>query len=135
MPFVYFFFSSTGYEMTGQRAVDMWYEEIKDYSFGNPGFSSGTGHFTQVVWIGSQEVGVAKVSNANGTQYVVARYYPPGNVLGRFPENVKRKGSKISKDAGKRTEQSRGKPTGGNVRVTAKTGGDQDKPRKFQWHQ
>jgi len=121
---------ASGYEMTGQRAVDMWYEEIKDYSFGNPGFSSGTGHFTQVVWIGSQEMGVAKASNANGTQFVVARYSPAGNVLGRFPENVKPKGSKISKDAGKQTEQPRGKPTGhGNVHVTIKTGGDKDKPQ------
>ena len=121
--------------MTGQRAVDMWYEEIKDYSFGNPGFASGTGHFTQVVWIGSQEMGVAKASNANGTQFVVARYSPAGNVLGRFPENVKPKGSKISKDAGKPKEQPRGRPTGhGNVHVTVKTGGDKDKPRRFQLH-
>ena len=97
--------SFQGYELTGQRAVDMWYEEIKDYNFGNPGFSSGTGHFTQVIWVGSQEVGVAKASNANGTQFVVARYYPAGNVLGRFPENVQPKGSKISKNAGKKTEQ------------------------------
>lgn len=133
---VNFFVSSKGYEMTGQRAVDMWYEEIKDYSFGNPGFSSGTGHFTQVVWVGSQEMGVAKASNANGTQFVVARYSPAGNVLGRFPENVKPKGSKISKDAGKPTEQPRGKPTGrGNVHVTVKTGGDNDKPRKFKLHE
>ena len=82
--------------MSGQRAVDMWYEEIKDYSFRNPGFSSGTGHFTQVIWIDSVEMGVAKATNAKGTQFVVARYNPPGNVLGSFPENVKPKGSKTS---------------------------------------
>lgn len=34
------------------------YSEIKDYNFGNPGFSQGTGHFTQVVWKGSTEIGV-----------------------------------------------------------------------------
>lgn len=121
---------ASGYELTGQRAVDMWYEEIKDYNFGNPGFSSGTGHFTQVIWVGSQEVGVAKASNANGTQFVVARYYPAGNVLGRFPENVQPKGSKISKNAGKKTEQPRGsRPVGGKVQVTVNTKGATDKPQ------
>ena len=121
-----FFFLTVGYEMSGQRAVDMWYEEIKDYSFRSPGFSSGTGHFTQVVWIDSVEVGVAKASNANGTQFVVARYNPPGNVLGHFPQNVKPKGSKMST----RSEQpARGKATSGKVYVTTKTPLN-DKPRK-----
>ena len=30
-------------DLTGQRATDMWYDEIKDYDFNNPGFSQGTG--------------------------------------------------------------------------------------------
>merc|ERR1712013_556949 len=34
----------------GQRSVDSWYSEIKDYKFENPGYSQETGHFTQVVW-------------------------------------------------------------------------------------
>lgn len=37
-----------GSELTGQKTVDMWYEEVKDYNFSRPGFSSKTGHFTQV---------------------------------------------------------------------------------------
>ena len=77
-------------------------------------------------------MGVAKASNANGTQFVVARYYPAGNVLGRFPENVQPKGSKISKNAGKKTEQPRGsRPVGGKVQVTVNTKGATDKPREF----
>ena len=122
-------FPSPGYEMSGQRAVDMWYEEIKDYSFKNPGFSSGTGHFTQVIWIDSVEMGVAKATNAKGTQFVVARYNPPGNVLGSFPENVKPKGSKISE----RSQQPYGKRPGGKtVTVTTPlTGEASEKPRKF----
>ena len=107
----------------------MWYEEIKDYSFRNPGFSSGTGHFTQVIWIDSVEMGVAKATNAKGTQFVVARYNPPGNVLGSFPENVKPKGSKISE----RSQKPYGKRPGGKtVTVTTPlTGEATNKPRKF----
>ena len=72
----------------------MWYDEIKDYNFSKPGFSSNTGHFTQVVWVDSVELGVGKATSKNGMQFVVARYYPPGNILGRFPDNVKGSGSK-----------------------------------------
>ena len=90
-------FSFTGYELGGQRAAEMWYEEIKDYNFRNPGFKSATGHFTQLIWVGSRDVGIAKAVGKNGAHFVVARYYPAGNVLGQFPENVKPKGSKMSK--------------------------------------
>lgn len=72
----------------------MWYDEIKDYNFDNPGHFGGTGHFTQVVWVASQEMGVAKAGEGSGTQYVVARYSPAGNLMGHYPENVKPKGTK-----------------------------------------
>lgn len=86
-----------GGDLPGRRAAEMWYEEIKDYRFAKPSFNSKTGHFTQVVWIGSREFGVAKATAKNGAQYVVARYFPAGNVVGQFPENVKPSGSKVSK--------------------------------------
>jgi len=49
----------------------------------------GTGHFTQLVWKGSKQLGVG-IAFANGgkTAVVVANYYPPGNYLGQFPQNV-----------------------------------------------
>lgn len=79
----------------------MWYDEIKDYNFDNPGNFGGTGHFTQVVWAGSSEMGVAKAGEGDGTQYVVARYSPAGNVMGQFKENVHPKGTKAPKEEGK----------------------------------
>lgn len=109
-----------GYELDGKRSSEMWYEEIKKYRFNNPGFSSGTGHFTQLVWVGSREMGVAKAQSPSGAQYVVARYYPAGNVLGSFPANVKPKGAKIDRNA-----KAAGKQAGGG-----RAAPESNKPRK-----
>ena len=70
------------------ETVVRWYNEINDYKFDRPGFAKGTGHFTQVVWAASRELGVA-TATANGKVYVVANYDPPGNYVGRYPDNVK----------------------------------------------
>ena len=82
-----------GAELTGRKATDMWYEEQDKYRYNTPGFSTGTGHFTQIVWAASREMGAGKAASATGSQFVVARYNPPGNVVGQFPENVKPKGA------------------------------------------
>lgn len=76
---------------TAQSACDMWYNEITDYDFNNPGFTGSTGHFTQVVWKGSQKFGAGIATDAAGSTYVVGRYSPPGNISnpGYFADNVK----------------------------------------------
>ncbi|RDD40428.1 Golgi-associated plant pathogenesis-related protein 1 [Trichoplax sp. H2] len=83
-----FVYSSDGKNVTGEQIVNMWYDEIKDYNFKNATFSSGTGHFTQVVWVGSKEVGVGISSTPDGKVFVVANYLPAGNMMGQFAENV-----------------------------------------------
>ncbi|WP_406238436.1 CAP family protein [Nocardia sp. NBC_01009] len=82
---------------TGFSATKAWYDEIKDYDFDAPtGFSSQTGHFTQVVWKASTKLGVGVACNTGGEggQYVVAQYNPAGNMMGNnnqyFRENVQR---------------------------------------------
>lgn len=79
-----------GAQLTGRKVTDMWYEEHDKYNYSNPGFSSTTGHFTQIVWQNSKEMGAGKAVSSSGAQFVVARYQPPGNVRGQFPENVKK---------------------------------------------
>ena len=78
----------SGQVMTGKFMTDMWYNEINDYDFKNPGFTGGTGHFTQVVWKGSKELGVGVAQAKDGTYYAVANYYPAGNDVDSFPKNV-----------------------------------------------
>lgn len=74
-----------------EAAVIGWYSEIEDYSYDSPGFSSGTGHFTQVVWAGSTSVGCGIATCSSGQSNVVVvscNYSPPGNYSNRYEENV-----------------------------------------------
>lgn len=80
-----------------KQPVDSWYSEVKDYNFSRPGFSSRTGHFTQVVWLGSTEVGCGKAESRSGGTYVVCNYNPPGNYMRQFRENVLPKGATSQK--------------------------------------
>lgn len=73
-------------------ATKMWYDEVTNpgYNFSSPGFSSGTGHFTQVVWKASTELGCG-ISGV----YVVCRYCNEGGNMtmpGWFEKNVLPKG-------------------------------------------
>ncbi len=70
-------------------ATTLWYNEVSKYNFNQPGFSSACGHFSQLVWKGTQKVGFGYASK-NGRTIVVANYYPAGNVINRFAENVLR---------------------------------------------
>ena len=65
-----------------------WYDEIKDYDF-TTGQSKGgvIGHFTQLVWKVSKEVGFG-IAMDNENVYTVANYYPGGNFNNLYLENV-----------------------------------------------
>lgn len=67
--------------------VDMWYDEIKLYKFPNGGFSMQTGHFTQVVWRSTKQVGCGHVT-CKGNDIYVCNYDPPGNWEGKYRSEV-----------------------------------------------
>ncbi|HEX5060544.1 MAG TPA: CAP domain-containing protein [Kofleriaceae bacterium] len=67
--------------------VAMWYDEIKLYKFPNGGFSARTGHFTQVVWRSTQQVGCGHVE-CNGNDIYVCTYDPAGNWEGQYRQEV-----------------------------------------------
>jgi pathogenesis-related protein 1 len=69
--------------------TDAWYDEASSYNYDSPGFSSTTGHFTQVVWKATTRLGCG--SNAGcGMKTYVCRYTPQGNVIGDFQNQVGR---------------------------------------------
>ena len=66
---------------TGYDPVDAWYDEIKDYDFQTHKSKNGNqvGHFTQLIWKDSKEIGIGYYCNNNKKCCVVANYYPGGN--------------------------------------------------------
>ena len=80
-------------------AADSWYAEIDDYDMATgsskPDATGAIGHFTQMVWKSSVEVGCGVNLNCNNkfgggfyNSAVVCRYSPPGNWVGEYTEEV-----------------------------------------------
>lgn len=69
------------------------YAEEALHQYGKEPTTLKTGHFTQVVWRDSTELGVGMARNRNGEVYVVCNYNPAGNFLGSFTDNVLPSGS------------------------------------------
>ncbi|XP_012694483.1 GLI pathogenesis-related 2, like [Clupea harengus] len=78
------------YDQSGKDVCERWYNEVQQYHFNRPGFTSGTGHFTAMVWKSSCKLGVGKAVASDGSTFVVARYTPAGNIVnqGHFETNV-----------------------------------------------
>ncbi|KAL4948287.1 CAP domain-containing protein [Aspergillus filifer] len=106
---------------TSLSSITAWADEAAHYDFSKPtGFTKETGHFTQLVWKSTKQVGCAAVdcgvtdlrgASGNGRAqgwYVVCEYLPGGNVVGAtdtrgggdknmyFKDNVQEKVRKIN---------------------------------------
>lgn len=70
-----------------EKSMSAWFDEKSKYNWGAATFSENTGHFTQMIWKGTTQVGCAQSKCSNGN-YLVCEYNPRGNVLGKFAQNV-----------------------------------------------
>ena len=70
-----------------EEMCETWYSESKNYDFNINKFQKGTGHFTQLIWKETKEVGFG--FKFDGDNFCgVAYYNPAGNILGEFTKNV-----------------------------------------------
>ena len=84
-----FYTTATDSLTSARNASQLWYEEIELYTY-SPILSGENdfyeiGHYTQMVWENTTEVGMAMAVSKSGKTYVVARYSPGGNYVGEYP--------------------------------------------------
>ncbi|CAG7823010.1 unnamed protein product [Allacma fusca] len=80
------YFTTVGPVVTGKAACEAWYNEGRNYNWKSVGKQKGANHFTQLIWKGTQKLGMAMSTGQYGI-YIVAEYSPPGNVDGKYPQN------------------------------------------------
>lgn len=83
--------TSSGPGITAKDAAKEWYDEVCSHNFYDQAYQDKSGHFSQLVWNATRELGVGK---AMGTKFgmnctfIVARYRPLGNIGSEFAHDV-----------------------------------------------
>ncbi|WP_139325022.1 CAP domain-containing protein [[Limnothrix rosea] IAM M-220] len=70
-----------------EQVVNLWGNEVADYDYQTNRCAPGKmcGHYTQLVWEETTEVGCGMVRKDNGWEIWVCNYDPPGNYVGERP--------------------------------------------------
>ena len=77
-------FEITGANALPAQVVDEWADESRNYNYRSNGCRGVCGHYTQIVWRDTKEVGCA-VARGRGSEVWVCNYDPPGNWVGKRP--------------------------------------------------
>lgn len=77
-------FSATGQSADVDAVVGAWAEEVKDYNPKTNRCRGVCGHYTQIVWRASRQVGCG-MATCGDTEVWVCNYDPPGNFVGQKP--------------------------------------------------
>jgi uncharacterized protein YkwD len=77
-------FEIAGAAASPTQVVNAWAAEYRNYDYNSNRCSAVCGHYTQIVWRDTKEVGCA-VARGGGREVWVCNYDPPGNWVGRRP--------------------------------------------------
>jgi uncharacterized protein YkwD len=77
-------FTITGGSASSAEVVQAWAAESRDYDYNSNRCHGVCGHYTQIVWAGTRQVGCA-VARGGGREVWVCDYDPPGNWVGQRP--------------------------------------------------
>jgi pathogenesis-related protein 1 len=77
-------FEITGAPASPAQVVNAWAAESRNYDYNSNRCRGVCGHYTQIVWSDTKEVGCA-VARGGGSEVWVCNYDPPGNWVGQRP--------------------------------------------------
>ncbi|HEV8413860.1 MAG TPA: CAP domain-containing protein [Bryobacteraceae bacterium] len=77
-------FEIAGASASPAQVVEAWAAESRNYDYKSTHCRGVCGHYTQIVWGGTKEVGCA-VARGGGLEIWVCNYDPPGNWAGQRP--------------------------------------------------
>jgi pathogenesis-related protein 1 len=77
-------YALVGGKSTPEAVVKVWTSESADYDYKTNHCRTACGHYTQVIWHGTKEVGCA-VARRGSREIWVCEYAPPGNYVGERP--------------------------------------------------
>ena len=77
-------FAIHGASATPEEVVDAWASESRDYDYRSNRCSKMCGHYTQLVWVSTKQVGCGVARNSRREVWV-CEYNPPGNYIGKRP--------------------------------------------------
>lgn len=80
-------FGGSGTTYTALFASQDWYSEKQKYTYGILTDANwyAMGHYTQMVWKNTTQVGIGQANCAGGGSVIAAEYHPPGNYMGEKP--------------------------------------------------
>jgi hypothetical protein len=80
-------FGGPGGPYTALDAAQAWYSEIEKFHYGVLTDANWypTGHYTQVIWHTTTQVGMGQATCSGGGTVIAAEYNPPGNYIGQKP--------------------------------------------------
>lgn len=80
-------FSGWGATFTPTQVVNSWTAEKAFYNYASNSCATGKvcGHYTQIAWRNTTQIGCAQAICPSGTQVWACQYNPPGNYVGQLP--------------------------------------------------
>jgi hypothetical protein len=81
-----------------EDVIDEWYTLSDNYCFIDPGPSEGLEYLTQLLWANTKEYGLAVSEDGH---YIVANFFPPGNVANEYADNIRLPEYVVDEDVGK----------------------------------
>ena len=81
------FYNEIG-EIDTESVIDTWHKDSKDFRYNNSNYNPEATPFAQLVWKSTKLIGVGFSKDEKGGTFIVANFFPTGNVANQYSFNV-----------------------------------------------